>query len=190
MKLIDILVRELPGMGGWPEGCEDILQSAVDNEIYVDGIGNFSSGMYLSGRAEDAGYAKVSRNQYEAALAAYKVPVWDGEGLPPVGVRVQYTCKKFNPHRPATEEGLWYEGTVIAYHDGYVWTSDNGIRPLHNTNFRPIRTEAERKREEAVIAMAKSPKPCGLAIAGICFEIYDAIAAGKIPGVKLDDSTN
>jgi len=188
MKLIDILVRELPGKGGWPEGCETILQSVIDNEIYVDDIGNFCSGIYLSERADDAGYAEVSRKKYEAALAASKVPVWDGEGLPPVGLRVQYACKNFHHSRPSIEEGRWYAGTIIAYHDGFVWTSDNGIRPLDNTNFRPMRTEAERKREDALKAMRDClGHACGLFDVA---PIYKAIASGKIPGVKLDDSTN
>lgn len=55
-------------------------------------------------------------------------------------------------------------------------------------NFRPLRTEAEGKRDIAVMAIKEllifdygdDPKSSAI-------QIYDAIAAGKIPGVKLED---
>ncbi len=75
-------------------------------------------------------------------------PAHDG-ALPPIGEVVQYT--------PAIEAagaikfGQWYEGKVVAYHNGFVWTSDNGIRQLCNTVFRPLdhatrAKELEKKR--------------------------------------------
>ena len=60
---------------------------------------------------------------------------------------------------------------------------DVTFRPI-----RPIRSEVELKREEAVaqlnnfVAMGKFALDEDLAYA-----VYDAIAAGKIPGVKLED---
>src|SRR5688572_13003268 len=62
------------------------------------------------------------------------------EWLPEVGERIEYACIKFDENRPAIEFGKWYGGTVIAYHDGAVWTSDNGIRLLRNTKFRPMKS--------------------------------------------------
>ncbi|NCB59980.1 MAG: hypothetical protein EOM46_21420 [Gammaproteobacteria bacterium] len=44
----------------------------------------------------------------------------------------------------------------------------------------------DKKRDEATHAMASAPKPCGHDIHGICCEIYDAIAAGKIPHIRID----
>lgn len=56
---------------------------------------------------------------------------------------------------------------------------------------KPLRTEAERKRNAAAKEMARHANSdehrkfnAGLRN---CLSIYDAIAAGKIPGVKLDD---
>lgn len=46
--------------------------------------------------------------------------------------------------------------------------------------FRPIRSEAERKRSDIIDALTN------FTFRGDATDIYDAIAAGKIPGVKLE----
>ncbi len=99
------------------------------------------------------GGARPSFVSVIAERRAITEPVWDGEGLPPVGSRIQYSCIKFDENRPAIESGKWYGGTVIAYHDGAVWTSDNGIRHLSNTIFRPIRSPEDVVRDEAISEM-------------------------------------
>ena len=72
---------------------------------------------------------------------------WHKRGeLPPVGTVCQYTAIK-QDSKAAIIPGHWYRGTIIAYHDGYVWTSDNGIRRLSNTKFRPLQTDRERTEE-------------------------------------------
>ena len=68
--------------------------------------------------------------------------------LPPVGAKVQYQAKATDSH-VAIVSYCWYAGTIIAYHDGAVWTSDNGIRQLDNTVFRPLKTEKEKFVERA-----------------------------------------
>lgn len=91
---------------------------------------------------------RLSKTEVSAA------PVWNGEGLPPVGCRVQYSCVNFEEHRPAIESGEWYAGTIIAYYNDCVWTSDNGIRRLENTTFRQIRSPEEIEREKAIDEIA------------------------------------
>lgn len=113
-------------------------------------------------------------------------PVWSGEELPPVGSRIQYSCIKFDENRPAIESGKWYGGTVIAYHDGAVWTSDNGIRHLSNTIFRPIRSPEDVAREKITLNMLQYMYSSDETDHAQVCKIYDAIAAGKIPGVKLE----
>lgn len=71
---------------------------------------------------------------------------WNGEGLPPVGEKVLYTTTEHQEGKPSIEVGKWYLGTIIAYHNGFVWTSDNGLRMLRVTKFRPLKTEAEKER--------------------------------------------
>ncbi len=80
--------------------------------------------------------------------------------LPPVGERVSYSCVE-RDSKEAIEVGQWYCGTIIAYHCGYVWTSDNGIRALSNTRFRPLdhaarKAELEKKRVVGAAIIAGS----------------------------------
>lgn len=315
MKLIDILVEELPKMGGWPEGATRARQSSFDTEIYITNEGNyvdhpntkFNPGVRASDcQFNDEGF--VTREQYEAALAASKrcdhkwvpsegrtqsgylcskcgnydgpgydwidwpggecpaprgtlvdvkylcgdvnrhikagepdssgsidtafavrwsklgaeydiiayrlhqpqevaqdeaddendlnecigqdaAPVWNGDGLPPVGMEIEYSFAKVNYRTDFSR------GKVLAYGMQNVfmehWASKNEfIQPLDKIEFRPIRSEADRKRDAAVEAIDRympefipdTPNDYYNAK-----KFYDAIAAGKVPGVKLED---
>lgn len=108
-------------------------------------------------------------------------PVWNGEGLPPVGMEIEYRFAKANYRTDFSR------GKVLAYGMQNVfmehWASKNEfIQPLDKIEFRPFRSEADRKREEAVKTIM---------LTGWCQasaeEIYDLVAAGKLPGVKLED---
>lgn len=289
MKLIDILVEELPKRGGWPEKVTHIGQD-YDCELMFYGIGNPRSGIILDQLAADhrklrENGTKITREQYESALAAKKdgwidwgggecpvekgtrvdvrhrdgnegfeklpgewgtgrgsaaackwthdgrpgdiiayrlskpqeaaqakagdeaglnecisqdvAPVWNGEGLPPVGCEceVYYGSVELIDGLSRPDDGdvvrvVSHEKTgfgtqvVVVY-----WNGVNGGGRAHALIPKcllPLRTEAERKRDESIKAMASAPKPCGHPIVGICSEIYDAIAAGEIPGVKLE----
>lgn len=68
-NLLQILVEELPKRGGWPEGTSRISQGAVTVCIYADGHRVlFRHNVY-------GGDDCVTRDQYEAALAASKAVV-------------------------------------------------------------------------------------------------------------------
>lgn len=77
MKLIEVLLNELPKNGGWPNfehGRYAFRSKGVDD--------------YFFGTAPTIvhpGDEMVLKTEYEAALAASKQPEWNGEGLPPVG---------------------------------------------------------------------------------------------------------
>ena len=76
MKLIDLLVKELPKLGGWPEGVTHIGQE-YDRELMFYGRENISTGLILNELAIDhrklgKSGEKITRAQYEAALAASK----------------------------------------------------------------------------------------------------------------------
>jgi len=70
---------------------------------------------------------------------------WDGEGLPPVGIQIEY-CPDYST--PATPAGRWYGAIVVAYHGEHIWLSDNGVRLVSNLKFRPIKTPKERAIEK------------------------------------------
>ncbi|QHJ82129.1 MAG: hypothetical protein [Bacteriophage sp.] len=76
-------------------------------------------------------------------------PVWNGEGLPPVSMEIEYKFAKANYRTDFSR------GKVLAYgiHNVFMehWASKNEfIQPLDKIEFRPIRTEAERAIDEMV----------------------------------------
>lgn len=109
------------------------------------------------------------------------VPVWNGEGLPPVGCECQYRRHK----KP--EQSEWFTG-VVKYASEFTvviqpvcYPGETVGHPV-NFEFRKVSSEADRKREEAV----KSIMLTGWCQAA-AEEIYDLVAAGKVPGMKLED---
>ncbi|MBU9829827.1 hypothetical protein J1779_07770 [Rahnella sp. FC061912-K] len=103
-------------------------------------------------------------------------PVWDGEGLPPVGCECEFTSYAAGD--------VWHAGVVryLSEHTIVIEFTDmlNGkaesISHPRTMKFRPLRSPEDVARDEF-----------GAAVAGVRMsELYDAIAAGKIPGVKLE----
>lgn len=99
---------------------------------------------------------------------------WDGEGLPPVGVRCEFI----------SNDTSWGEVDVIGIDGGKVVFKPSGetyygIVPSQRQIFRPIRSEADRKKEAAIFAIAELCRES--ASNGHSGElIYDAIKSGKI----------
>lgn len=185
MKLIDLLVQELPKRGGWPEGVNEIRQD-YDGELMFYGRGNPRARIYLPLSSDHRDIYcrngdKVTKDRYESALAASQKPAWNGEGLPPVGAECEFKC--------ATGEWVAVEITAIARNGVcFVERGKNGENYVSfSSELRPLRTEAERKRDAAIEAMQREADEGDNWIYSEYEIIYDAIAAGKIPGVKLDD---
>lgn len=85
MKLIDLLVKELPARGGWPEGAEFCFQSAVDSEIYFHVKGVSEKPIYRllpseKNKCEDSVYYEITREQYEAAISKPEIGVKHDSG--------------------------------------------------------------------------------------------------------------
>ena len=194
MKLIDLLVQELPKRGGWPEGAIECCRHYGGNSIdFYDETGNWDDDCHLKyGKdfAKDCIYEEtsgshrlqsISRSEYESALAASQKPAWNGEGVPPAGCECE--CQFLDAWHVC--KVLFVGAEVIV---GVIDGSERAFSVNH-TKFRPLRTESERKHEAvlesicAVLEMVaqdyKREDEAKL--------IYEAIAAGKIPGVKLDD---
>lgn len=202
MKLIDLLVQELPKRGGWPEGAEIAVQDADSQicfsshcDVYANksqtdwyggdwGDGDWSN-PFIDTIADDRHECIVTRDQYESALAASQKHTWNGEGLPPVGCECEVSVDGGRS---------WCTYRAINEKNGVrLIEIGNLTEQFQNNNwiFRPLRTEAERKREAAAKEMARHANEDAHRKfnAGLrnCLSIYDAIAAGKIPGVKLED---
>lgn len=113
-------------------------------------------------------------------------PVWNGEGLPPVGCFCEVEDRD-----GMLVYGHGESGEVIArVENTAVIRMSYGLGCFEAGFLRPIRSEAEWKRDAAIEEMIKiatiyTTKSLSLGLA--LNSIYNAIAAGEIPGVKLED---
>jgi hypothetical protein len=122
---------------------------------------------------------------YRLHKSEHQKPQWNGKGLPPVGCRVEALCGD-----------KWVEATV-AYTDrpeghggATVWKEAlvfdcKTTKPFWADEFRPIRSEADRKRDAEVDELIDA---ITLTLADIYASqrFMDAIAAGKIPGIRIE----
>ena len=166
MTLLELLRQELPKRGGWPEGTDYAVQDGDGSNDIKFGAGEPSvqyecGGVWhntersdwgictsesyicdIATLADDHATAIVTREQYEATG-------WGGEGLPPVGMEIEYKFAKTNYRTDFSR------GRILAYgmHNVFMehWSSKNEfIQPLDKIEFRPLRTEAERAIDEMV----------------------------------------
>lgn len=202
MKLIDLLVQELPKLGGWPRGAAECVRYPHQGCVnFYDNDGNWPEDC---GEKYGYGFAKclieprafgekartevVTLEQYEAALAASKQVEWDGKTLPTCGTKCEWQD---------TNTKVWIPVSVV-YSSEWVTViredAENDAVELAIENFgdearrqfRPLCTEAERKRDDAIeYLLSLIDKP--ISDAALADSIYEAIAAGKIPGIKLAD---
>lgn len=209
MKLIDLLVQELPKRGGWPDGASFAVQ---DTDRTVKFAKTLACLHYLSGewQSDEDGYdwiykdrpfdgnfvaewtaddnhrAIISMSRYECEISKNKTGSqaankWNGEGLPPVGCECEVSVDGGRS---------WCTYRAINEKNGVrLIEIGNLTEEFQNNNwiFRQLRTEAERKRDAAIEAMQREADEGDAWVYSEYEIIYDAIAAGKIPGVKLDD---
>ena len=199
MKLIDLLVQELPKRGGWPEGAVEAGFLCSNTTLYfVDANGDCPSEWRIEMDSEvEDNDIEISEEQYESALAVSQNPAWNGEGLPPVGAKVEFFINPKFGYRNAWIPDAGTEMEVVAHKtttDGNdvavcYWDDSGAGRSccFVPESLKPLRTESERKRDSAVEAMQREADEGDNWIYSEYEIIYDAIAAGKIPGVKLDD---
>lgn len=282
MKLIDILVEELPKRGGWPGGAAFVAQEEggwlwsftskpqkdCDDEWMDESSSGYHTKVGKLREASDHDISTITREQYEAALAAkndgwiewpggkcpvphgtmvdvklrcgsvtvkqpgdamnwqinapgdpgdiiaYRLhrpqeaaqdkvdneanlnecigqdaaPVWNGEGLPPVGCECEFMKHTLDAI------SNWRRG-IIKYVSEYTVVIVEALSPgefvahPRTCDFRPIRSEADKKREDALDAIygaiASAEREHNRS--DEADKVYEAIAAGKIPGVKLED---
>lgn len=186
MTLLELLVKELPEKGGWPGSVWHGEQMGMGNVKWSYG----GVGCYPVASPVNQQGPLIRRGEYEAALAASKQPMWSGDGLPPVGgiveVMMYRGCGSDCYLEWGPEKVLGHDGDVIIVASGQRVGDYDGIKPH---SYRPIRTEAERRRSEICDriygAMIKAERKDNRSDMAEC--IYDAIAKGEIPGVKLEE---
>lgn len=196
MKPIDLLVQELPKRGGWPGDDAPGFYSFLENNNITFEF-DFGCAYFFKNQHGDT----VNRAQYEAALAASQKVEWGGVGMPPIGQRVIFFL---NPCFDYDKEIVPPEGTemeVVAHKktsDGNevavcYWDKNGGGMAvcLVPDSLMPGKSEADKKRDEAikkiVSAICGEIPDTGMATAAkYAVRTYDAIAAGKIPGVRIE----
>lgn len=175
--LLPRLIAELPALGGWPEWAHEcVLHSGAQKVMFYDEDGRCSHQPKFPqiefDKESDVGIS-VSREQYEAALAASK-PEWDGEGLPPVGEKCEFISNGTS----------WGDVYVIGIDGGKVVFRPSGetyygIAPSQRQIFRPIRSEADKKRDEAIKQICEVLS-IGKNTEDDAKNIYEYIKSGKI----------
>lgn len=135
MKLIDLLVQELPRRGGWPDGALNATQDKDGEVCFSAGAvpefgyaawegGDWCGNEFHTILASDYATAIITREQYEAAMAASNGWIeWHGGDCPVDSdaiVEVKY--RKPNPHQFNNDRAgdfTWshdgFDGDIIAY---------------------------------------------------------------------------
>lgn len=176
-ELLEKLVSDLPGLGGWPKWADEcILHRGSCKAMFYDGAGRFQgypSFPDIKFKEEALKERIVYREMYESALAASKTE-WDGKGLPPVGCE----CEALYD----TEIYQWFAAKIIAHDGGRVvgrWIGGDSDGELFDytkeVSFRPIRSEADKKRDIIISKIEKAYIDCPHSDA-VPQVIYEAIA--------------
>lgn len=181
-ELLERLVSDLPGLGGWPKWADEcILHRGSCKAMFYDGAGRFQdypSFPDIKFKEEALVERIVYREMYEAALAASN-PEWDGEGLPPMGCEFEFRTNV---------NSSWKRGVmcVVDYTNPFNAVVDDqcGIYRTHELEFRPIRSEADKKRDEAIDTMEaifiEATANGANGQRAVFTAVYDAIKSGKI----------
>lgn len=187
MTLLELLVKELSG--SWPVEVHGVVQDKSGQIWFYKSGKPYYTGVIWGAdkisldfewvhcdlrleRSEDYATAIVTREQYEAT----QQPAWDGEGLPPVGVK----CKAKYNYASSAE---WFLFECVGVSNGIAFGfADGAAVHLLGSEFT-FRTETDRKRESAITSLLS----LGVFTRPVAEKTIEAIEAGKIPGVKMID---
>ena len=138
---------------------------------------------------DDAAETNDEADLNECIGQGVEMSEWDGEGLPPVGIKCEHCPGGTTQHEweVVTVAGV-HENTCTGFTD-YWLVRENGSSYIVGNpyRFRPLRTEAEKASSAAIGAMERAWEEVMNKPAQNFEIIYEAIAAGKIPGVKLEE---
>lgn len=138
MKLIDLLVKELPKRGGWPEAAVCATQDKDGEVCFSEGAtpvfcsvawrdGDWCVNEFITITASDYDTAIITRAQYESALAASDGWIdWHGGECPVDGdtiVEVRFSSGEL--------------GSGVARADSYIWRHD--LDDVNIAAYRPHR---------------------------------------------------
>lgn len=179
--LVDVKWRDGRIDDGIPAKISHDLDSSKRNAISWQHHGNSHDIIaYRLHQPQEAAQPKADEeDDLNECIGQYAAPVWNGEGLPPVGCECEFI----------SNDTSWGSVVVIGMDGDKVVIKPSGdtyygITPSEKQVFRHIRSEAERKRSMVISQMMNFSAVLSETTAGL---IYDAIADGNIPGIKLED---
>lgn len=184
MTLLEILVKELPGKGGWPKDSDDELTLGIE-------LPKIHWHLFEEYKSAYMGNELVTRDQYEAALTESKNVAWNGKGLPPVGCVCEWEDN--TGWTPVTIKYL--SDWVVVFSGKCSSGEDVEIAKklyIDDVKFRPLRSEEERKRDELTQSILDVLDDYDFEMVhvlsekkSVAVDIAERIAAGEIPHVKI-----
>lgn len=187
MKLIDLLLRELPKRGGWPKNADFVVQDCSGEQYIKFGTNpvevklnsdtwqgswhyTYSKDFKCDELSHDWETAIVTRDQYQSALASSQRVEWSGDGLPPVGCECEYTLSGNTWWPCKVDMYVGTQGVVMScdVFEGIQYVNRNEYTKLQ---FRPLHSEADNKRDAAIKQIIED---IGLAQDNVAEAIYDA----------------
>lgn len=194
--LVDVRYRDGEELSALP--ADDLAPSSRDASFafWRDGAQNNDIIAYRLHKPKEAEQAKADGEaDLNECASQDAAPVWNGEGLPPVGCECEWQDKNTKQWQPVKVVYASEWVTVVREineerGDDLVEVAIENYGDDSRLKFRPIRSEAERKRDAAIEQMIKiatiyTTKSLSLDLA--LNSIYNAIAAGEITGMKLED---
>lgn len=160
---------------GAPEGCTKVLVCLGETH-YVIGD-KTSEGITVESSDEDNYLIAERRPFTEPVVNQQLTTEWDGAGIAHLGQHVEYFWG---------EGKEWRKAEVVAHYEEWPLLKDieDGlmVAELNNT-MRPIRSPEDVARDEVIanICFAIGVRPNNIVVQ----QTYDAIAAGKTPGITL-----
>lgn len=180
--LVDVRLRN----GNTFEGLAALVESRATLPFWLSDDAGADIIAYRLHRPQEAEQAEADDEaDLNECIGQDAALVWNGDGaIPPVGC----VCER-------SWAGDEWQSCKILFASGQIVVvklKESGREDAYNIGdviFRPIRPEAERKRDDICDkiygAMTNAKRKDNRS--DMAEEIYDAIAAGKIPGVKLED---
>jgi hypothetical protein len=142
---------------------------------------------YRLHQPKEAEHSEESEEDLNECIGQDAAQVWGGEGKPAIGEKCEHHSG--GQWEAVTIAGI-YENLVTGFTDYWMVKEDGSSYTVGNPyRFRPISSEADKKREDALDAIYGAIASAERAHnrSDEADKVYEAIAAGKIPGVKLED---
>lgn len=117
---------------------------------------------------------------YRLHKSEHQKPQWDGKGLPPAG------CECEVRYRHGGIDWGKFKCLAIDRDIAFGWCADEPVTlPDDCYEFRPIRSEADKKRDEIMSAIDKALRECPHRDA-VPEALLEAIESGNIPHIRIE----